>query len=90
MSRIKKTIVAMPRLFPIRCATCGALINDLHEPYLRLVAELDQAAGIPERARIQYLSTSHCEKSSKAKALDHLNITSLCCRNAFLTHPEDA
>lgn len=72
-------------IIPIRCYTCGKVIADLWEPYLKMVQEgynkektaVDAESVIIKRERGQ---TIEC------KALDNLGLKSYCCRRMILAH----
>lgn len=72
-------------IIPIRCYTCGKVIADLWEPYLKMLQEgynkeetaVDAESVIIKRERGQ---TIEC------KALDNLGLKSYCCRRMILAH----
>lgn len=72
-------------IIPIRCYTCGKVIADLWEPYLKMVQEgynedeksVESESVIVKRERGQ---TVEC------KALDTLGLKSYCCRRMVLAH----
>lgn len=72
-------------IIPIRCYTCGKVVADLWEPYLKLVQEgynedeknIDSESVIVKRDK---------GKTVECKALDNLGLKSYCCRRMLLAH----
>ena len=70
-------------LIPVRCWTCGKVIADLYEDYLRRV---DKYKGKKKEDTIINLKT--VEKTAEGKAMDELGITDICCRRMVLSHKD--
>lgn len=68
-------------IFPIRCFTCGKVIADKWEEYVKLTKKNDKHGDEPEMN--ESLKGFH---SHNGKVLDDLKIDKICCRRMFLTH----
>lgn len=63
-------------IFPIRCFTCGKVIADKWEEYVKRTKKNDTEQQ-------ETLKGFH---SHNGKVLDDLKIDKICCRRMFLTH----
>ena len=72
-------------LIPVRCWTCGKVIADLHQEYLRRV-EKYKAGKEPQGDTI--INLKNVVKTPEGRAMDELGITSICCRRMVLSHKE--
>jgi len=72
-------------LIPVKCFTCGKVIGNKYNYYLREVMKRkEQAGGIPQE--IQYLDDKTMDKTIEGVLLDELKLRDMCCRRHFLTH----
>ncbi len=71
-------------LIPVRCWTCGKVIADLYEEYLRRVTKYKGKSS--EEDTIINLKT--VAKTPEGKAMDELGITDICCRRMVLSHKD--
>jgi DNA-directed RNA polymerase I, II, and III subunit RPABC5 len=72
-------------IIPIRCYTCGKVIADLWEPYLKMVQEgynEDDAAIESESVIVK----RERGETVECKALNTLGLKSYCCRRMILAH----
>lgn len=72
-------------IIPVKCFTCGKVIGDKYNYYLKRVKAKKEELNILDE-EIQYLEDSSMEKSPEGIILDELNFNSICCRRHFLTH----
>lgn len=77
----KTTNIGFP--FPLRCVTCNEVIAGKWEAYIARVKEYRKTMN--QGNEIQKLTTTTV-KTAEGKALDDLEITSMCCRRHFLTY----
>ena len=77
-------------LIPPRCFTCGEIIADKWDIYIKTVNERknsDKSTHNENELDIEYIdtSTSSVEKSVEGKVLDDLGLHKYCCRLPFLS-----
>lgn len=66
-------------IIPIRCFTCGKVLADKWNEYVKRCSELDDKAPEGERP-------GEDGKTARGRILDDLGISSCCCRVVMLTH----
>jgi DNA-directed RNA polymerase I, II, and III subunit RPABC5 len=72
-------------LIPVKCFTCGKVIGNKYNYYLReIVKRKEQMGEIPQE--IQYLDDKSIDKTVEGILLDELKLKDMCCRRHFLTH----
>ncbi len=72
-------------LIPVKCFTCGKVIGNKYNYYLREVLKRKEQLGeIPQE--IQYLDDKSMDKTIEGLLLDELKMKDMCCRRHFLTH----
>ncbi len=72
-------------LIPVKCFTCGKVIGNKYNYYLReIVKRKEQMGEIPQE--IQYLDDKSLDKTVEGILLDELKMKDMCCRRHFLTH----
>ena len=72
-------------LIPVKCFTCGKVIGNKYQYYMReLVKRKEQSGEIPQE--IQYLDDKSMDKTIEGLLLDELKLKDLCCRRHLLTH----
>lgn len=72
-------------LIPVRCWTCGKVIADLHQEYLRRV---EKYKAEKELQGDTIINLKNVVKTPEGRAMDELGITSICCRRMVLSHKE--
>ena len=72
-------------LIPVRCWTCGKVIADLHQEYLRRVEKYK--VGKDSKGDT-IINLKNVVKTPEGRAMDELGITSICCRRMVLSHKE--
>lgn len=65
-------------IVPVRCFTCGKVLADKWEAYVKRCKEADEKNADKDVAPN--------EKTARGRILDELGITSGCCRTIMLTH----
>jgi DNA-directed RNA polymerase subunit N (RpoN/RPB10) len=72
-------------LIPVKCFTCGKVIGNKYQYYMReIVKRKEQLGEIPQE--IQYLDDKSIDKTIEGVLLDELKLKDLCCRRHLLTH----
>jgi len=78
-------------IIPIRCFTCGEVIADKWEPFVKLINEkkVDSSKKVDDENNldIEYIKITDdgsIKKSVEGEALDELNMHKYCCRRMFL------
>ena len=72
-------------IIPIRCPSCGAVLGDLYEFYLREVRRRKIDKGISLNKTV-YFNAENTTKTVEGHVLDELLLTNVCCRRVILTH----
>jgi DNA-directed RNA polymerase subunit N len=62
-------------IIPVRCFTCGRVIGDAYEEYMKRYEEYQKA-----------LQTGEKPKETPKQILDALGVNRYCCRRMILTH----
>ena len=78
-------------IIPIRCFTCGKVLADKWEKYVKDLsngADSSQSQSNPEVPDIIRISdaTADLQMSRHGTVLDNLGVTRMCCRRHFLTN----
>jgi DNA-directed RNA polymerase subunit N (RpoN/RPB10) len=72
-------------LIPVKCFTCGKVIGNKYNYYLKeIVKRKEQLGEIPQE--IQYLDDKSIDKTIEGVILDELKLKDMCCRRHLLTH----
>ena len=72
-------------LIPVKCFTCGNVIGNKYNYYLKeVVKRKEQLGEIPHE--IQYLDDKSIDKTIEGTILDELKLKDMCCRRHLLTH----
>jgi DNA-directed RNA polymerase I, II, and III subunit RPABC5 len=72
-------------LIPVKCFTCGKVLADLYQAYLRMVRE-KKIKNNMEVDKVVYLTKSNVDKTIEGETLDKLQLNKMCCRRHMLTH----
>jgi len=86
-------------MIPVRCFTCGAVISDRWDAYVRKEREIADARGrSAKRSEVgsgadrkdggSAVGKENKDPAGVAKILDELELTRLCCRRHFLANVE--
>ena len=72
-------------IIPVKCFTCGNVLADKYEYYLREVRAIKVKENLPLNEVI-YFSKTNVTKTPEARVLDKINMTKICCRRHMLSH----
>jgi DNA-directed RNA polymerase I, II, and III subunit RPABC5 len=72
-------------IIPVKCFSCGKVLGDLYQYYLREVRKMKREKDM-EIDNVIYLTKIHTEKTPEGEVLDRLNLKKICCRRHMLTH----
>jgi DNA-directed RNA polymerases I, II, and III subunit RPABC5 len=72
-------------LIPVKCFTCGKVLADLYQGYLRMVRE-KKIKNNMEVDKVVYLTKTNTDKTIEGETLDKLQLNKMCCRRHMLTH----
>ena len=72
-------------IIPIRCPTCGEILGDKYEFYLREVRKRKINKKIALDKTV-YFSVDNTAKTIEGEILDELLLFNVCCRRVMLTH----
>ncbi len=72
-------------LIPVKCFTCGKVLADLYQGYLRMVRE-KKIKNNMEVDKVVYLTKNNTDKTIEGETLDKLQLNKMCCRRHMLTH----
>ena len=72
-------------IIPVKCFTCGNVLADKYQYYLRRVKAMKLANG-KEIDKVVYLTEAKMEKTPEGLVLDELKLFHVCCRRHMLTH----
>ena len=64
-------------IIPVRCFTCGKVISDVYEEFVKRYEDYKKA-----------LDSGETPKETPKKILDSLGLDRYCCRRMVLTHVE--
>ena len=72
-------------IIPIKCFTCGNVLADKYQYYLREVRKrkLQEGQNID---KVVYMTEKGMEKTHEGLVMDELNLTKYCCRRHILSH----
>jgi DNA-directed RNA polymerase subunit N (RpoN/RPB10) len=76
-------------IIPVRCFTCGKVLADTWEAYVRRCAAADAETGSGHHGGAEHGDGERPGKdgkTSRGRILDELGITTCCCRVVMLTH----
>ena len=72
-------------IIPVRCFTCGKVLGNKYQYYLREVRQRKSVGGM-EVDRVVYLTEGQADKTPEGQVLDVLGLNKMCCRRHMLTH----
>lgn len=81
-------------IVPVRCFTCGHVLADKWEAYVRMCKEQHpsptggsaDASGVPPTPGSEGERPGADGKTARGRILDSLGITGCCCRVVMMTH----
>tara|TARA_Y100000816_G_C26084208_1_gene571868 strand:+ start:1466 stop:1699 length:234 start_codon:yes stop_codon:yes gene_type:complete len=74
-------------IIPVKCFTCGTVLADKYEWYLREVRKRKLANGMEPDA-VVYLTAENAVKTAEGQVLDLLRLNRVCCRRHMLTNTD--
>ena len=72
-------------IIPVKCFTCGKVLADKYQFYLREVRKIKVESG-QDPEKVVYLTKDNVQKTAEGKVLDQLGLNRICCRRLMLTH----
>ena len=72
-------------IIPIKCFTCGKVLADKYQFYIRKVREIKLEKGLDEE-KVVYLTKENIEKTPEGEVMDELGLIKICCRRHILSH----
>ena len=72
-------------IIPVRCVTCGNILADKYEYFLKEVRRTKMARGIAVE-QVVYFTTQNSELTPEGEVLNTLGVRNVCCRRHMLTH----
>jgi DNA-directed RNA polymerase subunit N (RpoN/RPB10) len=72
-------------IIPIKCFTCGKVLADKYQFYVREVRKSKIEQG-EDPEKVVYLTKENASKTPEGQVLDNLGLTRMCCRRHMLTH----
>jgi DNA-directed RNA polymerase I, II, and III subunit RPABC5 len=69
-------------LIPVKCFTCGKVIGNKYEWYLK---EVEKHKG-GRKDEIHYLDDTKIDKTIEGETMDKLGLKDICCRRHIFTH----
>ena len=72
-------------IIPVKCFTCGNVLADKYEYYLREVRAIKVKEGLP-LDEVIYFSKTNVVKTPEARVLNNIGLTKICCRRHMLSH----
>ena len=73
-------------IIPVRCFTCGKVLADKWNAYVKRCAEADAERAAGNQASGDDERPGEDGKTTRGRILDELGITSCCCRVLMMTH----
>ena len=72
-------------IIPVKCFTCGKVLADKYNYYLRKVREIKNKKGLDTQSVI-YLTKTNTAKTPEGIVMDKLGLFKICCRRHMLSH----
>jgi len=72
-------------IIPVKCFTCGNVLANKYEYYLREVRRRKLNDSTPVN-KVTYLTKAMTQKTHEGYVLDELKLNNMCCRRHMLTH----
>ena len=73
-------------IIPVRCMTCGKILADKWNAYIKMIKEDKKGQPFTDRVRLLDISKDNIVETSEAKALNKLELKRYCCRRHMLTN----
>ena len=72
-------------IIPIKCFTCGKVLADKYNYFLKRVREIKEKEGL-DIHKVIYLTEQNTAKTPEGIVMDELNLNKICCRRHMLSH----
>jgi DNA-directed RNA polymerase subunit N (RpoN/RPB10) len=72
-------------IIPIKCFTCGKVLADKYNYFLKRVREIKEKEGL-DIQKVIYLTEKNTAKTPEGIVMDELNLNKICCRRHMLSH----
>ena len=72
-------------IIPIKCFTCGKVLADKYNNFLKRVREIKEKEGL-DIQKVIYLTEKNTAKTPEGIVMDELNLNKICCRRHMLSH----
>ena len=72
-------------IIPIKCFTCGKVLADKYNYFLKRVREIKEKEGL-DIQKVIYLTETNTAKTPEGIVMDELNLNKICCRRHMLSH----
>jgi DNA-directed RNA polymerase I, II, and III subunit RPABC5 len=72
-------------IIPVRCVTCGNVLADKYEYFLKEVRRIKMSRGISVD-QVVYFTTQNSELTPEGEVLNTIGVRNVCCRRHMLTH----
>ena len=72
-------------IIPIKCFTCGKVLADKYNFFLKRVREIKETQGL-DIQKVIYLTEKNTAKTPEGIVMDELNLNKICCRRHMLSH----
>jgi len=72
-------------IIPIKCFTCGNVLANKYQYYVREVRKMKTSRG-EDPEKVVYLTKDTANKTPEGLVMDKLKLTRMCCRRHMLTH----
>jgi len=72
-------------IIPVKCFTCGNVLANKYQYYLREVRKIKIERG-DNPDDVVYLTKDSAQKTPEGIVIDNLKLTKMCCRRHMLTH----
>ena len=72
-------------IIPIKCFTCGKVLADKYNYFLKRVREIKEKEGL-DIQKVIYLTKTNTAKTPEGIVMDELNLNKICCRRHMLSH----
>jgi len=72
-------------IIPVKCFTCGNVLANKYQYYLREVRKMKIEQG-DNPDDVVYLTKDSAKKTPEGIVMDNLKLTRMCCRRHMLSH----
>ncbi len=73
-------------IIPVRCFTCGHVVADKWNYYVKRCEELEKEQSSEATQQQEELNPQHFDKTVRQKVFEELGLERICCRRMLLGH----